>query len=77
MFSQFIALLRFSSSLARDPTKYLFLNDEPCVVRPTLINMNPVGLKYYPFMISLDKCTGSCNVLLPKICLKRNKIHKC
>ena len=77
MFSQFIALLRFSSSLACDPTKYLFLNDEPCMVRPTLINMNPVGLKYYPFMISLDKCTGSCNVLFPKICLKRNKIHKC
>ena len=24
-------------------------------------------LKCYPFMISLDKCTGSCNVLSPKI----------
>ena len=29
--------------------------------------MNPVELEYYPFMISLDKCTGSCNVLSPKI----------
>ena len=77
MFSQFIALLHFSSSLACDPIKYLFLNDEPCMVRPTLINVNPVGLRYYPFMISLDKCTGSFNVLFPKICLKRNKIHKC
>ena len=39
------------------------------MVRPTLIDLNPVQLKYYPFMISLDKCTGSCNVLSPKICL--------
>ena len=38
------------------------------MVRPTLIDLNPIELKYYPFMISLDKCTGSCNVLSPKIC---------
>ena len=37
------------------------------MVRPTLIGLNPVELKYYPFAISLDKCTGSCNVLFPKI----------
>ena len=37
------------------------------MVRPTLIDLNPVEFKYYPFMISLDKCSGSCNVLLPKI----------
>ena len=29
-------------------------------------------LKYYPFMISLDKCTGSCNVLSPIICVTKN-----
>ena len=62
----FIVLL---SSLARvaDLTKCLFLNDEPCMVRPTLIDMNPNKLKYYPFMISLNRYTGSCNVLSPKI----------
>ena len=27
------------------------------------IDLYPVALKYYPFMISLDKCNGSCNVL--------------
>ena len=59
--------LSFSSSLALQRTKYLFLNDEPCVVRPTLIDLNPVELKYFPFMISLNKCIGSCNVLSPKI----------
>ena len=45
----------------------MFLNDEPYMVRPALIPLNLVELKYYPFMISLNKCTGSCNVLSPKI----------
>ena len=59
MFSMFIALLSFSKSLA---TKYLFLNDEPCMVRPTLVDMNPNDLKYYLLITSLNKCTGKCNV---------------
>ena len=41
------------------------------MVRPTLVVMNLVELKYYPFMISLNKCTGSCNVLSPKICVPK------
>ena len=41
------------------------------MVRPSLIDLNPVELKYYPFMISLYKCTGSCNVLSPKICVPK------
>ena len=72
MFSLFIVLLSFSSSLA---TKCLFLNDEPCMVRPTLIRLNPVQLKYYPLMISLNKCTGSCMSYLEKYGI--NKRHKC
>ena len=46
-----IVLLSFSSSLA---TKSLSLNDEPCMVILTLIDLNPVELKYYPLMISSD-----------------------
>ena len=30
------------------------------MIRPTLIDLNLVKLKYYPFMISLDKYNGSC-----------------
>ena len=41
------------------------------MVRPTLFDSNPVEFKYYPFMISLDKCNGSCNVLSPKICVPK------
>ena len=51
----FIVLLSFSEYLA---TKCLLLNDESCMVRPTPIDMNPLELKYYPFMISLNKCIG-------------------
>ena len=54
----FIVLLSFSGSLALSQTKCPFLNDEPCMVRPTLTDLNPVGLKCYPFIISSDKCSG-------------------
>ena len=50
----FILLMSFSESLPRGRTKCLFLNDEPCMVRLTLIDFNPFELKYHPFMISLD-----------------------
>ena len=49
----FIALLSFGRSLA---TKYASLNNEPF-----FIDLNSVGLKYSPFMISLNKCSGNCN----------------
>ena len=61
----FIVLLSCSESLARvakvsDRTKYVPLNDEPSMIRPTFIDLNLVELKYYLFMIILDKCNGSC-----------------
>ena len=40
----------------------------------TPIDLNPVEVKHYPFMISLDKYSGSCSDLSPKICvLKETK----
>ena len=47
------------------------LNDESCTVRPSLVDLNPGELKYYPFKISLGKCNGSCNVLSSKISVAR------
>ena len=41
------------------------------MIRPTFIDMNTNELKYYPFIINLNKCTGSCNVLSPKICVPK------
>ena len=61
-------LLSFSESLVRGQTKCLFLNDEPCMVIPTLIDLNPLELTCYPLTNSLNKCTESCNAFSPKIC---------
>ena len=44
-------------------TECLSLNDQSFMIRPTLIDLNPVELKYYPFMISSGKCRGSFNIL--------------
>ena len=74
----FIVLLSFSESLAcvaNVRTDCLPLNDEPCMIRSTFIDLNPVELKYYPFMISLDKCTGSCNILSLKIYVPKETKH--
>ena len=42
------------------------------MIRPTLIDLNSIDLKYYPFMISLDKCIQSFNILSPKISVPKN-----
>ena len=42
------------------------------MIRPTLIDLNPVEFNYYPFMVSLDKYSRSCNAaddLSTKICI--------
>ena len=60
----FIILLSFSNSL----TTKCVIKWWTRMIKPTLIDLNPVELKYYPFMISLDKCSGSFHALSPKIC---------
>ena len=55
-------LLGFVNSSA---TKCLFLSVDLLFVRLTLIYLNPVELKYYPFTISLDRRTGSFDVWPP------------
>ena len=41
------------------------------MVRPTSVDMNPFNFESYLFMISSNKCTGSCNVLSPKLCVPK------
>ena len=49
------------------------------MVRPTIIYKNPVESKYHPFLIRLNKCTGSCNALSPKYVFqkKQNITYSC
>ena len=41
------------------------------MVRPSPSDLNPLELKYYLFIITLDKCNGSSNILIPKICASK------
>ena len=50
------------------------LNNESCMIRLTLINLNPDALNYYLFTVILDKCSESCNAadnLSRKVCVPR------
>ena len=38
------------------------LDNQPSITRPTLIYLYPDGLRYYLFVVILDKCGASCNV---------------
>ena len=61
----FVVLLSFSEYLATmNP-------DELCMVWSNLIDLNPIELKYYPFMIILDKFSGNCNIVSPKECVPK------
>ena len=48
-------------------TTCISLNNQSCMTRPTLINLNPdkynQGWCYYPFLVTLDRCNGRCNTL--------------
>ena len=37
----------------------------------SVFDMNPIELKYHPYMISLNKCVGRCKVLSRKICVPK------
>ena len=45
-------------------TTCIFLNNQTCMTRPTLINLNTdlcnQGLHYYPFMVNLNRWKNAC-----------------
>ena len=62
----FIGLLT-SIANASSHTKCISLNNQQCIIQPTLINLHlneyTQGLHYYSFTVNLDRCVGSCNTL--------------
>ena len=64
-----VTLLGFSRSLA---IKCMSLNDESCMARFSLNDLNPIVPNYYTSMIGLDKCGGNssaANDWSTKICV--------
>ena len=71
----FTMLMSCSVSLA---TKHVYLSNEPYIVRHFLIELYPLKLSYYLFMISLDKCYGNFNAaddLSTNLCIPGKKKH--
>ena len=62
----FIVLLH-SMVNALKHTKCVSLSNEKCEIQPTLINLHPneysQQFHYYPFLVELDRCFGSCNTI--------------
>ena len=66
----FIALWSFGRSLT---TKCVSFNNEPCMISSTFTDLNPIKFNCYLFIIGLDKCNQSYNVvgdLSKKICVQ-------
>ena len=80
-----ITLSSFGESFAKmanisNFTTCISLNNQPCITKTTLINLNPdeddQGLQYYPFMDNLDRCNRSCNTFddpSARICVPNKK----
>ena len=68
----FVALLRFSGLLVRvtevsnrevpDRFKFVSLNNQPWQVRSTFFHVNSNEPHYCPFVVSANKCSGSCTI---------------
>lgn len=56
----FIMLLSFGRCFA---TKGLSLSNDQCMARPPPINLNPIEVNCYPFLISFDKCNAGLNAV--------------
>ena len=65
-------LLSLNRSLA---TKYVSLNNEPCLTRLTPIDLNLNELHFYSFMVGLYRCNKSCYTLddlSSRMCVPKN-----
>ena len=62
-----LIVLLTSLAYVSSHTKYVSLNNQQCKILLTLINLHPIeytqGLRYYPFVVNLDRYVGSCNTL--------------
>ena len=56
----FISLKSFCGLLA---AKCISLNNGTFLARPIFIDLKPDEPHYFPFIVSLDRCNGSCNIL--------------
>ena len=54
------------------------INNHPYKARPTLVDINSYETLFYPFIVSVKKCGGSCNTIYDsyaRVCVP-NKVKK-
>ena len=59
-------IVSFGKSLASNserPIKCASSNSQPYQARPTLFDINSTETPLYPFVVSANKCSGSCNTI--------------
>ena len=68
-----LAMMFFSCNLPDvNSLSCISMKNQPCKVRPEIINVNSVEPVFYPFSIKASKCGGSCNNIndpYEKICV--------
>ena len=58
----FVSTLMFFSSLPNvNPLECVSMSNQPCKVKPEIININSNNPIFHPFIIKTNKCSGNCN----------------
>ena len=64
-------------------TRCVSLSNQKSTIQPTVINLHPneysQGLYYYPIVVNLVRCFGSCNNLIDfsnKVCLPTKILYR-
>ena len=53
------------------------MNNQECKIRPEIININTNKPLFYPYIIKINRCKGSCNTIndpYAKICVSLTKL---
>ena len=59
----FVAIISFRKIVVTQKVTYIFLNNQPYLAIPNLINLNPSQIHYCLVMVNLDISYGSCNTV--------------
>ena len=56
-----------------NPLKCVPINNQECKLKPEIVNVNSNETIFYPYSISANKCSGSCNNInnaYAKLCVR-------
>ena len=60
----YIGSLFLSRLVSTTSLNCISMKNQECKTRPEVININSNNPIFYPFSIKINKCSGSCNILI-------------